>query len=74
MRLQIKMSFHNHDEEFIKRLNNRRGDKIDKKVADTKDEEVKKAILEVKWPKENMTKEEKLKFLELLTDDLMDKD
>jgi len=66
------MSFHNHDEEFIRRLNNRRGYKLDKKIADAKDEKVRDAILKAKWPKEGMTKEEKLKFLETLTDDLMD--
>lgn len=68
------MSFHNHDEEIIKRLNSRRGDQLDKKAADAKDEKVKDAILKAKWPREGMTREEKLKFLENLTDDLMGKD
>lgn len=72
MRHKLKMSFHNHDEEIIRRLNSRRGDKLDKKAVCTKDEKVKDAILKAKWPKEGMTKGEKLKFLENLTDDLMD--
>lgn len=66
------MSFHNHDEEIIRRLNSRKGDKLHKKAVCAKDEKVKDAIVKAKWPKEGMTKEEKLKFLENLTDDLMD--
>ncbi len=66
------MSFHNHDEEIIKGLKSRTGNKLDKKAAHDKDEKLKDAILKAKWPKEGMTREEKLKFLELLTDDLAD--
>jgi len=66
------MSFHNHDEEIIKRLNSRKGYKLDKKAAQAKDEKVRDAILKVEWPREGMTREEKLKYLENLTDDLME--